>query len=158
MATALFCAMRKIGHNENKVKEVRKILGKEFKIRSLNEIGFYDEIPENQPTIEGNAKLKSQYIFEILNNKEIDLLTKKKLRNMKDNEISKIFLDLKGVGPWTLGIIKMFYIGNNDVFLDGDLGIKKSKLNFFKSEEYQAEEYSPYRTFLCLYLWQSLNS
>ena len=52
----------------------------------------------------------------------------------------------------------MFYIGNNDVFLDGDLGIKKSKLNFFKSEEYQAEEYSPYRTFLCLYLWQSLNS
>ncbi len=47
-------------HNENKVKEVRKILGKEFKIRSLNEIGFYDEIPENQPTIEGNAKFKSQ--------------------------------------------------------------------------------------------------
>ena len=82
----------------------------------------------------------------------------KKLRNMRDNEISKIFLDLKGVGPWTLGIIKMFYIGNNDVFLDGDLGIKKSKLNFFESEEYQAEEYSPYRTFLCLYLWQSLNS
>ena len=51
-------------HNENKVKEVRKILGKEFKIRSLNEIGFYEEIPENQPTIEGNAKFKSQYIFE----------------------------------------------------------------------------------------------
>lgn len=54
-------------HNENKVKEVRKILGKEFKIISLNEIGFYDEIPENQPTIEGNAKFKSQYIFEKYN-------------------------------------------------------------------------------------------
>lgn len=54
-------------HNENKVKEVRKILGKEFKIRSLNEIGFYDEIPENQSTIEGNAKFKSQYIFEKYN-------------------------------------------------------------------------------------------
>ena len=54
-------------HNENKVKEVRKILGKEFKIRSLNEIGFYDEIPEKQPTIEGNAKFKSQYIFEKYN-------------------------------------------------------------------------------------------
>ena len=54
-------------HNENKVKEVRKILGKEFKIRSLNEIGFYDEIPENQPTIEGNAKFKSQNIFEKYN-------------------------------------------------------------------------------------------
>ena len=54
-------------HNENKVKEVRKILGKEFKIRSLNEIGFYDEIPENQPTIEENAKFKSQYIFEKYN-------------------------------------------------------------------------------------------
>ena len=44
-------------HNENKVKEVRKILGKEFKIRSLNEIGFHDEIPENHATIEGMQNL-----------------------------------------------------------------------------------------------------
>lgn len=54
-------------HNENKVKEVRKILGKEFKIISLNEIGFFEEIPENQLTIEGNAKFKSQFIFEKYN-------------------------------------------------------------------------------------------
>ena len=54
-------------HNENKVKEVRKILGKEFKIISLNELGFFEEIPENQLTIEGNAKFKSQFIFEKYN-------------------------------------------------------------------------------------------
>ncbi len=51
-------------HNENKVKEVRKIIGKEFKIRSLNEIGFYDEIPENQPTMKKMQNLNHQYIFE----------------------------------------------------------------------------------------------
>ena len=146
---------------------IKTIIGQQVSVSAAksiwNRVQKYLDQKEHHIKIESLSKCglslqKSQYIFEILNNKEIDLLTKKKLRNMKDNEISKIFLDLKGVGPWTLGIIKMFYIGNNDVFLDGDLGIKKSKLNFFKSEEYQAEEYSPYRTFLCLYLWQSLNS
>ena len=49
-------------HNENKVKEVKSLLPKNFKILSLNDIGCFDEIPETSQTIEGNAQLKVAYV------------------------------------------------------------------------------------------------
>lgn len=60
--------MRKIlfaTHNKNKIKEVDKILGDNYNIVSLYDIDFYNEIPETQNTIEGNASQKTNYIFEI---------------------------------------------------------------------------------------------
>ena len=45
-----------------------------------------------------------------------------------------------------------------DVFLEGDLGIKKAVTNFFNSTTYRGEDYSPFRTYLCLYLWSSLKN
>lgn len=72
--------------------------------------------------------------------------------------MSKFFLKIKGIGPWTLGIIKMFYLGHSDTYLSGDLGVKKGALYFFKDSKYMGEDYSPYKTYLCLYLWQSLST
>lgn len=51
-------------HNENKVSEVRNILPSNFKIISLNDLKFYDEIPENESTIEKNSTFKSNFIYE----------------------------------------------------------------------------------------------
>ena len=51
-------------HNENKVSEVRKILPPNFKIISLNDLNFFDEIPEDEETIEKNAIFKSNFIYE----------------------------------------------------------------------------------------------
>jgi len=51
-------------HNENKVSEVRNILPSNFKIISLNDLKFYDEIPENENTIEKNSIFKSNFIYE----------------------------------------------------------------------------------------------
>ena len=53
---------------------------------------------------------------------------------MNQADISDLFLKIKGIGPWTLGIIQMFYIGQEDIYLTGDLGIKKAGLDFFKSD------------------------
>ncbi len=49
-------------HNENKVKEVKSLLPPNFEILSLNDIGCFDEIPETAKTIEGNAKLKANFV------------------------------------------------------------------------------------------------
>ncbi len=51
-------------HNENKVSEVRKILPPNFKIISLNDLNFFDDIPENEETLEGNAIFKSNFIYK----------------------------------------------------------------------------------------------
>lgn len=53
--------------NKNKVLEIKKVLPKEFNIKSLDDIGFCEEIPENENTIEGNAIFKANYIYKKYN-------------------------------------------------------------------------------------------
>ncbi len=51
-------------NNAHKLQEIQQIVGDQIKILSLKDIGFTGEIPETQPTIEGNAQQKVNYIFE----------------------------------------------------------------------------------------------
>jgi XTP/dITP diphosphohydrolase len=51
-------------NNQHKIEEVAKILNNQFDIKTLAEIGCDEDIPETQPTIEGNALQKARYIFE----------------------------------------------------------------------------------------------
>lgn len=51
-------------NNDHKLSEVREILGGEIEVISLLQIGCTDEIPETALTLEGNAKIKAEYIFE----------------------------------------------------------------------------------------------
>ncbi len=50
-------------NNTHKLDEVRAMLQPEYSIVSLAELGCYDDIPETADTLEGNALLKAQYIF-----------------------------------------------------------------------------------------------
>jgi len=51
-------------NNANKVAEIKKLLPRGFAIKSLEEIGCLEEIPETADTIEGNAMLKANYVTE----------------------------------------------------------------------------------------------
>lgn len=44
--------------------EVSAILNSSFQLSSLKEIGCFDDIPETQDTIEGNAVQKAMYVWE----------------------------------------------------------------------------------------------
>lgn len=50
-------------NNAHKLSEVRAILS-DYKIVSLSEIHCFDDIPETADTLEGNALLKAQYVYE----------------------------------------------------------------------------------------------
>lgn len=54
-------------NNQNKKKEVTAILANKYKILSLEEIGFLEDIPETALTLEGNASLKAWHIFNHYN-------------------------------------------------------------------------------------------
>ena len=107
---------------------------------------------------QGLSKPKASYVHGIILDKKIQLLDKASLKKLSDEDLSNLFLSIKGVGPWTLGVIRMFYIQDSNVFLKGDLAINKALGNFFNSIKYDGEDYSPYKTYLCLYLWKSLKS
>lgn len=51
-------------NNAHKLKEISDLLGNDFQLQSLKDIGFAVDIPEEQPTLEGNALDKAKYIVE----------------------------------------------------------------------------------------------
>lgn len=53
-------------NNRHKVKEIRSILGNNFDLLSLNDINIDEDIPEDEPSLEGNALAKARYINKLL--------------------------------------------------------------------------------------------
>ncbi|PIB32267.1 non-canonical purine NTP pyrophosphatase [Gaetbulibacter sp. 5U11] len=49
-------------NNLNKVKEVQALLPANIKLLSLKDIGCFEDVPETQPTIKGNAIQKAEFI------------------------------------------------------------------------------------------------
>lgn len=51
-------------NNAHKLSEIRKIMGEEWEILSLSDIGCHDDIPETASTLRGNAEIKARYVRE----------------------------------------------------------------------------------------------
>ena len=49
-------------NNLNKLKEVQSLIPERIKLLSLKDINCLEDIPETQPTIEGNAIQKAEYV------------------------------------------------------------------------------------------------
>lgn len=50
-------------NNQHKLAEIKKLLQNRFIIKSLDDIGCRQEIPEEQPTLEGNALQKAMFVY-----------------------------------------------------------------------------------------------
>jgi DNA-3-methyladenine glycosylase II len=146
---------------------VKTIIGQQVSVKAAESIWLKVQNVLNNPLSnislellreQGLSKPKASYVHGIILDKKIQLLDKASLKKLSDEDLSNLFLSIKGVGPWTLGVIRMFYIQDSNVFLKGDLAINKALGNFFNSIKYDGEDYSPYKTYLCLYLWRSLKS
>lgn len=51
-------------NNQHKLDEIRAIIGSEFVVKSLADIGCHDDIPETADTLEGNALQKARWVKE----------------------------------------------------------------------------------------------
>jgi len=51
-------------NNAHKLDEIRPLLPTTVQLLSLAEIGCHEELPETQPTLEGNARQKAQYVWD----------------------------------------------------------------------------------------------
>lgn len=50
-------------NNKHKLEEIQQIVGDKLSILSLQDMNFRGDIPENEPTIEGNALYKARFIY-----------------------------------------------------------------------------------------------
>jgi XTP/dITP diphosphohydrolase len=51
-------------NNKNKIIEINSLLGNSFKLLSLQDINIREDIPEEEPEIEGNALAKARFVFD----------------------------------------------------------------------------------------------
>lgn len=50
--------------NKHKLEEIQKIVGDQYKIISLADLNFFEDIPETENTLVGNALMKARFIHE----------------------------------------------------------------------------------------------
>ena len=51
-------------NNQHKLDEIRHILGSDFEVLSLSDIGCHEDIPETGQTLEENALEKARYVYD----------------------------------------------------------------------------------------------
>ena len=64
------------------------------------------------------------------------------------------WLKLKGIGPWTVEYARIRGLSEPDIFLAGDLGVKKAMKNL--KADFDIEQASPWRSYLTFQLWSQL--
>jgi XTP/dITP diphosphohydrolase len=51
-------------NNEHKLTEIRQIVGDQYEVLSLQDIGCHEELAEDQDTLEGNSRQKAEYVWQ----------------------------------------------------------------------------------------------
>src|SRR5262249_52977252 len=111
----------------------------------------------------GLSRSKTLYIYDLAAKVESGELDLSGLADMTDDEVIAELTKVKGLGLWTAHMFLMFHLGREDVLAVGDLGIRRAieKLYGFEAIpdaetiERLAERWRPYRTYACIYLWES---
>ena len=109
----------------------------------------------------GLSRQKIQYLNGIIFNEELINLSKKTLKGLSAEEFYELLIKIKGIGPWSIEMSRIFYVGDPDIFSFLDLGLKNAHLRVFNINNYNEsfyKEFSPYRSYMCLYMWRLLEN
>ena len=92
-------------------------------------------------------------------------ITDKQLYNMQPDAIIDLLTQIKGVGKWTVQMLMLFSLAQEDVFALDDLGIQQAIIRLYKIKYDTKKElhtkmltisnkWTPFRSYACLHLWQ----
>lgn len=68
---------------------------------------------------------------------------------------------IKGIGPWTLAVFRIMVLREPDVLPLGDVGLERAIMNIYgtgRDVEQLAENWRPFRSVACWYLWRTLGN
>ena len=108
----------------------------------------------------GLSKSKANYVIGLINNLKLSSLQRSELKELSKTEFENLLTANKGIGPWSVHMARMFYLGDTDVMPINDLGIQHAHEYFFSEHEMSEKFYEPFRpwrTYLSLLMWKSLS-
>lgn len=101
-------------------------------------------------------------IAKAVKEKQIDL---DYVQSLSDEDVIAELTKLHGVGTWTAQMLLIFALRRPDVFSIGDLGLREAVKRLYgverddlKAIEAIADQWRPYRSYACRYLWLSLKN
>ncbi len=123
--------------------------------------------PDNVFSIDQNMNRQKSYCFptpEAVATNSLEFLRMPKARKEAVRHFAGLFLDgnnpsheailaIKGVGQWTLDYLKMRGERNPDIYLNGDLIVRKMAAQY----PIEPDKAAPWRSYLTLQLWQLSN-
>ena len=113
----------------------------------------------------GLSQSKVHYIQNVAEFFIANQITDKQLYAMEPDAIIDLLTQIKGVGKWTVQMLMLFSLGQEDVFAVDDLGIQQAmtrlyKIKFETKKELHTKmlvissKFKPYSSYACLHLWQ----
>ena len=159
----------------------RIIIGQQVSTKAAQSIfnKFCELFPKKKPTAKAvlsltDAQIRSAGLSTSKTNAVRDLalrvenksLPLKKIPQMSNEEISIELVKVRGIGSWSAEMFLMFYLGREDVFSSGDLGLRTAIMKLYKKRSLPSPEaaskiaqiWSPYRSYACRILWDTLNN
>jgi len=129
----------------------KKIL--EYNTKKTNQLSLEDFLSSN-----GVSRKKAQYISGIILSGDFKHFRRYYMK-YSEEDFEELLMSRKGIGIWTFGMTKIFFMGNQDQILINDLGVQKAykKINTGKNISKWSEKFKPYRSYLCIYLWKFLD-
>ena len=129
----------------------KKIL--EYNTKKINQLSLESFLRSN-----GVSSKKAQYISGIIFSSDFKHFRRYYMK-YSEEDFEELLMSRKGIGIWTFGMTKIFFMGNQDQILINDLGVQKAykKINTGKNISKWSEKFKPYRSYLCIYLWKFLD-
>ncbi len=135
---------------ESKYDILNGCIFKEVDIKELRKIGLSGRKAIYLINLSENMKDKNNYNY---------------WKDLNNDEVFSILINIKGIGPWTIKMFLIFCLNRPDIFSVEDLGllkaIGKNYLNGVTPDKDKAErialEWKPWRTLASWYLWRSID-
>ncbi len=114
----------------------------------------------------GLSRSKVASIRDVAERIENKSLILKNLEQKSDAEIIEMLVVARGIGAWSAEMFLIFYLGRTDIFSGGDYALRVAIQKLYHKRTLPtpeeatriARKWSPYRSYACRILWESLSS
>ena len=112
----------------------------------------------------GLSKQKFDYVNDLARSFDESPEDYTHLNMLGIEELNRVLLRIKGIGPWTVEMFRITALGDLDVLSAGDLGLRNALIKFYDFPKEQkpiqfaryAERWKPFRSVASLMLWKAL--
>ena len=134
-------------------QQSKKIMGSVNYNKFKNQIKLIDDLPL--------SKNKKKSIISLIENYQLvrSIRFDHSYKSNPPKELTKIF----GIGPWTVEMFSIFYLGISNILPKGDLGFINAYKKYYNDKNLEkldknSKNWSNYSTIVTWYLWSSYDA